>query len=156
MKQMTKNEYKEYMKECASKLYNVPGYTMKDYNEELDNVKILPFNLSAFPALKDITRERINRFFSEEDKDKEGNYMLRGFTHHEGTEMIFLGLFYGDFSDALNFFAYNNEELFLYTYCEGDTTLTLFPDKESYEKGYNVMYEWYKKNFESKYAEITA
>lgn len=144
---MTKNEFKKYMKECASKLYTENGYTMEKYNADLDAVTILPLNLDKFSALTDKTKEWINKLFDEEDTDSNGNYMLRGFTRREGAEVNILNCNYGDYANAYSFFAYNNTEYLIYTYCEGDTTLTIYPDKETYEKGYKKTHDWYKENY---------
>lgn len=144
MIQMTKNEYKEFTKECASKLYNQYGYSMKDFERDTGNVDILPLDLSRFPKLSENSVSWINALFSEEDKDKNGNYILRGFTYHERTAVQNLNLHYGDYADCYSFFAYNADEYLIFTYCEGDITLTILPDKDSYDKEYAETYAWYK------------
>ena len=146
IKRMTKNEYKQYMKDCAGRLYSVPGYTMEMYNRDLDEVKILPLDLKRFhfnPTLK----KWINKLFDEEDVDRNGNYMLRGFTRHEGTELVMLGLSYGDYANSYSFYAYNDKSRMIYTYCEGDTTLTLFENEENYLKAKQETATWYKKEY---------
>ena len=69
--------------------------------------------------------------------------MLRGFTRCEGAEMNKLGLSYGDGGDALSFYAYNDPEMLVYTYCEGDTTLKIFNDKAEYETEKAENSNWY-------------
>ncbi len=144
MLKMTNNDYKEYCKECASRLYNESGYSISDFRRDTDNVEILPFDLSRFPQLSETTIRWINAFFSEEDTDKNGNYILRGFTYRERTAVQELGLNYGDYADCYSFFAYNNKELLVFEYCEGDISMKIFPDKESYDNEYMEMYEFYK------------
>lgn len=141
---MTKNEYQEYMKELANKVYSDSNYSIKQYKADLDEVEILPLDLSAYPAIKEKTAKLINALFTEEDTDRNGNYMLRGFTRQESAEVNALGCSFGDYADCYSFFAYNAKEYFIYTYCEGDTTLTLYSDAESYSKGYEENYAWYK------------
>ena len=143
-KVMKKNEYKAYLKECASRFYTESTYTKEQYEEDLDNVEIVSLDLSNYPAIKKETAEWINKLFDEEDVDRKGNYMLRGFTRCEGAEMKFLGLTYGDYANAYSFYAYNDKERLIYTYCEGDTTLKPFATQEEYEKEKTETREWYK------------
>lgn len=148
--EMTKNQYKEYMKELAGRVWTDPGYSMEKYNADLDAVTILPLDLSAYPQLSEEKQKWINILFDEEDKDRNGNYMLRGFTRNEWQEMEKLGVSYGDYCrDGLSFWAYNNEDRMIYTYCEGDTTLKVFADDESYQKEYNETLNWYKEEYAS-------
>ena len=147
MKRMTKNEYKEYMKECANRVWTEPGYTMERYNADLDAVEILPLDLSRFPQLSEESVKWINALFEEEDTDRDGNYMLRGFTRCESAEVNKLNCNFGDYANAYSFFAYNNNEYLIYTYCEGDTTLIIYPNKASYDKGYKKTHAWYKEEY---------
>ena len=147
MKRMTRNEYQEYMKKCASKLYDGSGYTMKDYNRDCDSVEIIPLDLSKYPQLSENTIKWANMLFTEEDTDRNGNYMLRGFTHHEYAEAKALGCSIGDYGNGYSLWAYNDKEYLIYTYCEGDTTLTILSDKETYDKEYKRTYNWYKEEF---------
>lgn len=144
--QMTKNDYKEYMKQCANKIYTVPEYSLEQYGKDLDAVEILPLDLAKYNLSPEIEKW-INKLFDEEDTDRNGNYMLRGFTRHEAAEMKVLGLSYGDYANAYSFYAYNDEEWLIYTYCEGDTTLTLFETVEDYEREKRNTQEWYKEEY---------
>lgn len=144
---MTKNEYQEFVKECANKYWTVPGYNKKEMDAELDAVEILPFNLSRFSSLSESTKKWINILFKEEDTDRNGNYMLRGFTYHEREEVNHLNAYYGDYANAYSFYAYNDSELLIYTYCEGDTTLTLFETAEKYAKAKQETHDWYKEEY---------
>lgn len=144
MTKMTRNEYKEYLKACANRMYTESGYTMKDYKTDADSIEIVPLDLSRFPAISEEHVKWINKLFDEEDVDRNGNYMLRGFTRQESAEVNALGCSFGDYANCYSFFAYNKAERYIYTYCEGDTTLTIYPDAESYRKGYEETYAWYK------------
>lgn len=150
--EMTKNEYQEYVKQCAHRFHTESGYSIRDFEHDTEAVTVLPFDLSKFPQIKEHTQKMINILFEEEDKDKDGNYMLRGASHfgHEYTEMQTLGCKYGDYSNGYSFFAYNADEYLIYTYCEGDTTLTIYSTKEEYDKGYSDTYAWYKRAFGSR------
>ena len=140
---MTKNEYKAYMKKCANRYWTEPGYNKDEMDADLDAVEIIPLDLGKY-RLSSHIREWINKLFDEEDTDKNGNYMLRGFTQIERTEMSVLGLHYGDYSQCLNFWAYNDKERLVYTFCEGDTTLKMFETQEGYEKEKADCVAWYK------------
>ena len=141
--QMTKNDYKEYMKQCANKIYTVPEYSLEQYGKDLDAVEILPLDLAKYNLSPEIEKW-INKLFDEDDTDRNGNYMLRGFTRCEGAEMRLLGLTYGDYSNSISFWGYNDTEYLIYTFCEGDTTLKLFANREEYEREKQETYEWYK------------
>ncbi len=141
---MTKNEYQKYAQKCANRFYNESGYTRKDFDADLDAVEVLPFNLSAFPQLSENAVSWINALFSSEKIDKNGNYMLRGRTYYEVSEMQVLNLHYGDYGRSLSFWGYNDEEMLIYTYCEGDTTLTIFSKREVYEQEKEETLNWYK------------
>lgn len=144
---MTRNEYKEYMRKLASKVHKDSKYTIAMYKADLDAVTIDPLDLKRFSQIKPSTRKIIDALFDEEDHDRDGNYMLRGFTNHEASEVQKLNCKYGDYANAYSFYAHNDEELLIYTYCEGDTTLTLYPNKESYDIGYKKTYDWYKRAY---------
>ena len=148
MKRMTKNEYKKYMEECANRVWTEPGYTMEKYNSDLDAVEILPLDLSKFPQLSEETIKWINIFFDEEDTDRNGEYMLRGFTRSPWKTMEKLGLSYGDYAYGdLSYWAYNNNQRLIFTYCEGDTTLKMFATQEEYDKKYASTLAWYKEEY---------
>lgn len=141
---MTKNEYKKFLEANASRLYNDSSYSMQDYTRDADNVEIIPVDLSEFPQISPKTKELINILFDEEDHDRKNNYMLRGFTHHPDAEKAKLNLIYGVYADCYSFYAYNDTEMIIYTYCEGDTTLTLFNDPVKYEAEKADCEKWWR------------
>ena len=59
---MTNNEYQEYIKGLASKVWTDENYTFKQYCEDCDNVEIIPFDLTRFNLPLDI-EENINIIF---------------------------------------------------------------------------------------------
>lgn len=142
--QMTRKEAEAYRQELANKCYR--GIISWDkYTELWDEIELVPYDLSAFPTLKENTIKWINKLFDKEpERSKRGNFMLRGFTRVEGAEMKVLGLSYGDYSSAYSFYAYNDEEMLLYDFCEGDTTLQLFPTREDYEAEKEATRKWYE------------
>lgn len=143
---MTKNEYQAFLKECVGKYWTVPGYNKKEMDDEFDAVEILPFDLQRF-NLDPETEKWINILFNEETIDRNGNYMLRGFTCHEMEEVNRLNVHYGDYANTYSFYAYNDKERLIYTYCEGDTTLTLFETAEAYAKAKQETHDWYKEEY---------
>lgn len=144
MPQLTKNEAKKYLQELANRYWKEKGMTRKEYDRLCGEVSILPLNLTMYPQLSEESIKWINLLFDEEDTDSDGNYMLRGFTRREILEMEKLGMNYGDYADAYSFYAYNDKEFMVYTYCEGDTTLKIFADKASYDKEKAECLAWWK------------
>ena len=142
--QMTRAEAEKYRDEITQKYWN-RTISYKKFSELWDAVELLPYDLSAFPQLKPDTVEWINKMFLKDfETSRNGNQMLRGFTRCEPIEVACLNLHYGDYADAISFFAYNDEEMLIYTFTEGDTTLQIFNDKEKYEAEKRDMYNFYK------------
>lgn len=144
---MTKNEYQQYLKECANHLYTDKTYTKEMFDKDLDSVEIEDFDLSNYPLLEAETKKWINILFKEDSTDRNGNRMLIGFTRCETAEMAKLNLNYGDYANGYSFYAYNDKERLIYTYCEGDTTLKPFATKDEYEKEKSETREWYKEAY---------
>lgn len=142
--QMTREKATQYKDELVD-LYYRRIISWDEYNKRWDDIELLPYDLSAFPQLKETTITWINKLFEKAPElSKRGNFMLRGFTRCEGAEVRVFHLTYGDYADAIAFYAYNDEEMMIYEFTEGDVTLQLFSDRESYEKEKQATYEWYK------------
>ena len=146
---MTRNEYHEYLQKCVSRAYDPNDrYTFADYEKE--SVEIIPLNLSAYPQIKDDTAKYINAVFDKEDMDKNGNYMLRCFIGdsldkwYRDKEMLHCN--YAPYGFYCSGFGFNDEEMLIYTWCEGDTTLTLFNDREIYQRERKETEQWFDKN----------
>ena len=146
---MTRNEYCEYLQKCVSRAYDPnDSYTFEDYGKE--DVEIIPLDLSAYPQIKEDTAKYINTVFDKEDIDKYGNYMLRGFIG-DSLEKWYrdkekLRCNYAPYGFYYSGFGFNDEEMLIYTWCEGDTTLTLFNDRETYNKEREVTEKWFDEN----------
>ena len=146
---MTRNEYCEYLQKCVSRAYDPnDSYTFEDYGKE--DVEIIPLDLSAYPQIEEDTAKYINTVFDKEDIDKYGNYMLRGFIG-DSLEKWYrdkekLRCNYAPYGFYYSGFGFNDEEMLIYTWCEGDTTLTLFNDRETYYKEREVTEKWFDEN----------
>lgn len=146
---MTRNKYHEYLQKCVSRVYDPnDSYTFADYEKE--EVEILPLDLSAYPQIKEDTAKYINAVFDKEDTDKNGNYMLRGFIGDSlerwCRDKEKLRCNYAPYGFYYSGFGFNDEEMLIYTWCEGDTTLTLFDDRETYQKEREATEKWFDKN----------
>ena len=146
---MTRNEYHEYLQKCVSMAYDPnDSYTFADYGRE--KVEIIPLDLSAYPQIKEDTAKYINAVFDKEDTDKNGNYMLRGFIGDSlerwCRDKEKLRCNYAPYGFYYSGFGFNDEEMLIYTWCEGDTTLTLFSDRETYQKEREATEKWFDKN----------
>jgi len=147
---MTRNEYHEHLQKCISRAYDPHDrYTFEDYKKE--DIEIIPLDLSAYPQVKEDTAKYINAVFDGEDTDKNGNYMLRGFIY-DSLEKWYrdkenLKLNYAPYGFYYSGFGFNDEEMLIYTWCEGDTTLTLFNDRETYQKEREATEKWFDENY---------
>ena len=137
------------MQKCVSRAYDPhDSYSFEDYWKE--DIEIIPLDLSAYPQIKEDTAKYINVAFDKEDTDKNGNYMLRGFIGDSlkkwNSEKEKLNLNYAPYGFYYSGFGFNDEEMLIYTWCEGDTTLTLFNDRETYQKEREEIEKWFDEN----------
>ena len=139
-----RKDYHKFMSDMADKVYK-GEMSWKEYREMV--VEFEPIDFTPYPTVTDTSKRYIESLFNEEDTDRKGKYMLRGFTQHEGYEMNVLGMSYGDYANAYSFYGYNDKEQMIYTYCEGDTTLKMFGTKEEYEKEKAETADWYRKEY---------
>ncbi|MCD7996416.1 MAG: hypothetical protein LUH21_04195 [Clostridiales bacterium] len=146
---MTRNEYHTYLDKCVSRACDpTDSYSWDDYVKE--EIEIVPLDLSGYPTLKDDTKEYINNIFDKEDTDHSGNYMLRGFIGDSLSQWYRdkdkLHCNYAPYGFYYSGFGFNDEEMLIYTWCEGDTTLTLFKDRGTYQKERMTTEQWYEEN----------
>ncbi|KAI4438916.1 hypothetical protein FMM80_00595 [Schaedlerella arabinosiphila] len=146
---MTRNDYHKYLQKCVLRAYDPNDeYTFSDYAKE--DIEIIPLDLSAYPQIKEDTAKYINAVFDKEDTDKNGNYMLSGFIGdslekwYRDKEKLHCN--YAPYGFYYSGFGFNDEEMLIYTWCEGDTTLTLFNDRETYQKEREVTEKWFDEN----------
>lgn len=125
-----RKDYHNFLNECIDKCY-AGIMSWKDYKTM--EIEFEPIDFTPYPAITKETRKWIEKLFTDEDTDRNGNYMLRGHTYHEYQEKMALNMEMGDGGNGYSWWAFNDEEMLIYTYCEGDTTLTLLKDREAYE-----------------------
>lgn len=125
-----RKDYHNFLKDCVEKVYK-GDMTWKEYRNM--KIEFEPIDFSPYPAIAKETQEWIEKLFDSEDTDRNGNYMLRGFTYHPYNEKLWLNMVLGDGGNGYSWWAFNNAEMLIYTYCEGDTTLTLCSTREIYE-----------------------
>lgn len=109
-----------------------------------DEYDIIPLDLSVYYLNEDTVRIA-NANFSEETTNRNGDYMLSG---HWSSNLCY------QFASKCKFdlvqingyaaYAYSDEQMAVFTYCEGDITLTPFMDKAEYEKEKAEMIKFYK------------
>ena len=137
---VNRKDYHAFLQSCVDKCYK-GEMTWKEYREmeiELEHIDFTPY-----PTITKEHRSWIETLFNGEDEDG----TLRGFTRREIAEMKLLDMSYGDYATAYSFFGYNDTEMMLYTYCEGDTTLKMYSTREEYEKAKKDMVVWYGKEY---------
>lgn len=146
---MARNERHEYLQKCVSRAYDPEdSYSFADYLKE--DIEVIPLDLSAYPQIKEDTEKYIDSVFAEEDTDENGNYMLRGFIGdnlkkwYRDKEKLHCN--YAPFGFYYSGFGFNDEEMLIYTWCEGDTTLTLFSNREIYQKEREATEKWFDEN----------
>lgn len=142
---MTHNEYMEFLKKNAERLYNEKGYTMAHFNQDAERVEIIGFHLEQF-GFSDKQRTFIDKVFSGDREDRFGNMLLEGhvgdrapvFTiaRELGCELVT--------DKCYNGFFKNDEKRCVFEFCEGDIYLALCETDQKYQEAvesYNQFYE---------------
>ena len=125
---MKRNDYYEYIRKTG----RIP-------DEEID-----PLDLSQF-SLSKTTKRIADVNFSTETVNKFGDYMLSGHWH-EDLSFAFAHMCKFDLVqvDGYSSYAYSDEQKAVFTYTEGDIYLTLFTDKDKYEREKNRTIKFYR------------
>jgi hypothetical protein len=148
---LKRNDVIDYEQDYIHKIYEgVPGYTMKGYREL--EFEYVPLDLSKYPSIEKETAKWIDKLFTQEDEDRNGNYMLRGFTGSDNYRLMFaemekLGITDYHTPSAYALYGFNTKEMLIYTWTEGDTTLTLFNNRAEFEKEKAATIAWYKEEY---------
>lgn len=134
MKAVSRNEYFDLIGKLGVK------QTENEY-------EIVPLNLSKY-HLNEITQRISDNNFMEESTDRNGNYMLRG---HWLSDLCYQFAEKCKFDlvqvDGYSSYAYSDEQMAVFTYCEGDITLTPFENKAEYEKEKADTIKFYKEMY---------
>lgn len=142
---MTHNEYFEFLKKNAERMYTDKGYTMAHYNRDAERVEIIGFDLDRF-GFDEKNRGFIDKVFSGDGEDKFGNLRLEGNVQDNALAFTIAGelgcelvrdKFYSGFFK-------NDEKRCVLEYCEGDIYLVLCETDERYQEAvedYERFYE---------------
>lgn len=141
---ISRKDYKSFLNDCVDKCYK-GIMTWAEYRDM--EITFQPIDFTAYPAITTETQTWIEKLFDDEDTDRNGNMLLRGHTYHEYQEKQKLNCDMGDGGNGYSWWAYNDTEMIIYTYCEGDTTLTLYPTREIYESEKASTQQFYTEHF---------
>lgn len=131
---ITRNDYYNLIRET--------GKIPKD-----DEYEIIPLDLSAY-SLKENTKKIVNAVFTVETTNRDGEYMLKGFwlcnrCYQFAKQCDFTLTQISVYSS----YAYSDEQMAVFTYTEGDIYLTLFTNKEKYEKEKEATIQFYMEDY---------
>jgi len=113
-----------------------------------DEYEILPLDLSAY-SLNEETKALADKLFSTETTNRNGEYMLDGhwlsdisfsFANHCGFDLHPVNSYVS--------FAISDEQMAIFTYTEGDISLTLFTDRAKYKKEKADTFNFYKEVYD--------
>lgn len=132
---VSRKDIHNYLESLVSRVYDKNDtYNLDDYFKA--EWELEPIDFTDYPQIKTETRKWIEKFFDEEDTDKNGHTIYRGF-HGDNIKRWYLekeklGLYchYGFYYAGCG---WNDEEMLVYTFCEGDITLKMFNDRKEYE-----------------------
>lgn len=130
---MTRNEYWSWVREDISRITSGAA----------DEIEIIPLDLERFTKIKPENKTRIDKWFNEEADSEDGEYLLFGRSYHPYEEISLLGMETGEGNNGYSWWAYDDEQMMIYTYCEGDTSIKLFENQEQYLKKKAETEEWY-------------
>ena len=134
MKYIPRNEYYKMIRETG----RIPDE--KEY-------EIADLDLSAY-KLSETTARIANANFMEETENRNGEYMLSG---HWMSDLSYAFAKKCKFDlvqvDGYSSYAYSDEQMAVFTYTEGDIYLTLFTDREKYEKEKADTIKFYKEEY---------
>ena len=109
--------------------------------------EIADLDLSAY-SLNEDTKRIANVNFMEETEDRNGNYMLSG---HWMSDLCYQFAEKCKFDlthvDGYSAYAYSDEQMAVFTYCEGDITLTPYTNRESYEREKERTIKFYNEEY---------
>lgn len=132
-KKINRNDYFKMLSEC----------NRRDIEARYD---ILDLDLSKY-HLREITQKVVNNNFMEETVNRNGDYMLSGhwwanlsysFADKCGFDLTVV--------DSYSAYAFSDEQMAVFTYCEGDINFTPFADMESYLREKKETIKFYKGN----------
>lgn len=132
----------------ANKISRNDYYQMVRESRTIPNeYDILPLDLSDY-KLSETTERTVNSTFTEETRDKKGNYLLKG---HWLQNLSYQFANQCDFFlkqiDGFSSYAFSDEQMAVFTYCEGDIYLTLFTDRKKYEREKSDTIKYYQENY---------
>ena len=134
MKYIPRNEYYKMIRETG----RIPDE--KEY-------EIADLDLSAY-KLSETTARIANANFMEETENRNGEYMLSG---HWMSDLSYAFAKKCKFDlvqvDGYSSYAYSDEQMAVFTYCEGDITLTPYTNRESYEREKERTIKFYKEEY---------
>ena len=134
MKYIPRNEYYKMIRETG----RIPDE--KEY-------EIADLDLSAY-KLSETTARIANVNFMEETENRNGEYMLSG---HWMSDLSYAFAKKCKFDlvqvNGYSSYAYSDEQMAVFTYTEGDIYLTLFTDREKYEKEKADTIKFYKEEY---------
>lgn len=124
------------------KLISETGRIPKD-----DEYEIIPLDLSEYP-LNEYTARIADKNFTEETTNRNGDYMLSG---HWMSDLCYAFAEKCKFDlvhvDGYSAYAFSDEQMAVFTYCEGDINLTPFTDRDKYEKEKADTIKFYKEEY---------
>ena len=134
MKYIPRNEYYKMIRETG----RIPDE--KEY-------EIADLDLSAY-KLSETTSRIANTNFMEETENRNGEYMLSG---HWMSDLSYAFAKKCKFDlvqvDGYSSYAYSDEQMAVFTYCEGDITLTPYTNREAYEREKERTIKFYREEY---------
>lgn len=145
MKQMTHNEYHEYKKELAKKIYD-PNieYNVKDFLNDSKEVNVIDFDLEQYD-IPDRIKQIINK---EMGTNKQFDHYEIFYGHVDLDDSYFmakkLDCGYGLPFGYAGYYR-NNDYMMIINYAESDFDISLYNDKELYNQAVIQTHNFYEK-----------
>lgn len=109
---------------------------------------IIPIDFTDYGALFDATKRMVDGSFTRETEDKHGDYMLCGHWIENWTyQFVDKCKLHVHYVDGYSAYAYSDDQLALFTFCEGDVYFNPYKDKKTYVKRKKEMIDFYKEAY---------
>lgn len=136
MGKISRNDYFALIRKLVSEGHTLPNE--KEYD-------IIPISFDEY-KLNETTKRIVNANFMHETTDRHHEYMLTGhWLENLSYQFAAKCGFTLEILNGLSEYAFSDEQLSLFTYCEGDITFSPYKDEELYKKRKMEMINFYNK-----------
>lgn len=134
---MTKNEYKKYCQDIVCKV------SAEEFYKMIESVKVLPFDFTFHPQLNKVTQKWINAVCDEENNLFGNGTLYTGLLINSYWSLGQKMNLNAGVLESYSGFYYDDEQMLILSYCEGDIYIYVFSDEQLYKEELKRNYTWF-------------